>query len=195
MSYLSQSAIDEIGFLSIGKNVKISSKASIYGPDRISIGSNVRIDDYCIISASNREFRIGSFVHIAAYSLIVGNERVEMMDFSGLSSRVSVYSSSDDYSGTWMTNPTVPDEFTGVKHAPVTIGKHVMVGAGSIILPGSSLEEGVAVGALSLIKGRCKEFGVYFGSPAKRISERKKDILRLESEFLASVMDSKGKIA
>ncbi|WP_242445489.1 hypothetical protein [Chromatium okenii] len=85
--------------------------------------------------------------------------------------------------------------FTGVKHAPVTIGKHVIVGAGSIILPGSSLEEGVAVGALSLIKGRCKEFGVYFGSPAKRISERKKDILRLESEFLASVMDSKGKIA
>lgn len=193
MSYLSKNELDETGFFSIGDNVRISRKASIYGASRISIGNDVRIDDFCIISAGAGGIALGSFIHIAAYSSIIGNERVEMMDFSGLSARVSVYSSSDDYSGEWMTNPTIPDNFSGVKHAPVKICKHVIIGAGSIILPGSSLEIGVAVGALSLVKGRCKEFGVYFGSPAKRIAERKKDILRLESEFLASVVGSEGK--
>ena len=49
----------------------------------------------------------------------------------------------------------------GVKHAAVTLGRHVIVGAGSVILPGAALEDGVAVGALSLISGRCREFGVY----------------------------------
>lgn len=193
MSYLSKNEIEEIGFLSIGDNVKISRKASIYGATRISIGNDVRIDDFCIVSAGAGGIALGSFIHIAAYSSIIGNERIEMMDFSGLSARVSVYSSSDDYSGKWMTNPTIPDDFTNVNHAPVTICKHVIVGAGSIILPGASLEIGVAVGALSLVKGRCKAFGVYFGSPARRIAERKKDILRLESEFLASFISNEGK--
>lgn len=85
-----------------------------------------------------------------------------------------------------MTNPTISDEFTHVIDAPVTIGKHAIVGAGSVILPGSILESGVAVGALSLVKGRCKEFGVYFGIPARRISERKRNVLVLENELIAS---------
>ncbi len=193
MSYLSKDELDEIGFLLIGDNAKISRKASVYGATRISIGNDVRIDDFCIISAGAGGISVGSYIHVAAYTSLIGAGRIELMDFSNLSSRVSVYSSSDDYSGEWMTNPTVPGRFSGVNHAPVKICKHVIVGAGSIILPGSTLEEGVAVGALSLIKGCCKAFGVYAGSPAKRIAERKKDILRLESEFLASVIGSEGK--
>ena len=52
-----------------------------------------------------------------------------------------------------MTNPTVPSEFTNVHHAEVNIGRHVIkIGAGSIVLPGVTLEEGVAVGVLSLIR-------------------------------------------
>ena len=57
------------------------------------------------------------------------------------------------------------------------IGQHAIVGAGSVILPGATLEDGVAVGALSLIKWACREFGVYFGAPAKRVSERKRNLL------------------
>ena len=86
-----------------------------------------------------------------------------------------------------MTNPTVPSEYTGVHHAPVSLGCHVIVGSGTVILPGAVLEEGVAVGALSLVKGRCCEFGIYSGVPAKRISERKKNLLDLESQLVASL--------
>ncbi len=185
MSFFSDAELFDLGFKSLGQNVKISRKASIYGADRISIGSNVRVDDFCILSAGEGGISIGSFIHIAAYSSLIGKEHIELMDFCNISSRVSIYSNNDDYSGCWMTNPTVPKDFTGVMHAPVFIGKHSIVGAGSVILPGVSLEQGVAVGALSLIKEHCREFGVYCGVPAKRVSERNRNFLVREEEFLA----------
>jgi dTDP-4-amino-4,6-dideoxy-D-glucose acyltransferase len=189
MSFLSDAELFDLGFAALGENVKISRKASIYGAGQISIGNNVRVDDFCILSAGVGGIWLGSFIHIAAYSSLIGKERIELRDFSGLSARVLVYSSSDDYSGRWMTNPTVPDEFTGVKHAPVTLGRHVIIGAGAVILPGTILEDGVAVGALSLINGRCHEFGVYFGAPARRVSERKRNLLSLEGALLTSLRE------
>jgi galactoside O-acetyltransferase len=47
-----------------------------------------------------------------------------------------------------------------------------------------TLEKGVAIGALSLVKKNCTAFGIYLGSPAKRISERKRDLFELEKAFL-----------
>lgn len=187
MPFFSDAELLDLGFASIGENVRISRKSSIYGASRISIGNNVRVDDFCILSAGTGGISIGSFIHIAAYSSLIGKENIRLMDFCNLSSRVSVYSSSDDYSGLWMTNPTVSEDFTGVEHAPVIIGKHAIVGAGCVILPTAFLDQGVAVGALSLIKGYCQEFGVYCGIPAKLVSERKRNLLLLEKQFLESV--------
>ena len=84
-----------------------------------------------------------------------------------------------------MTNPMVPSQYTDVTHADVFFGKHVIVGSGSIVLPGVTLEDGVAVGSLSLVAKDCKTFGIYAGSPAKFIKDRKRDLLELEKDFLA----------
>ena len=184
MAMLCREAIEALGFSSVGENVQISDKASFYGVNRIVLGSNVRIDDFCILSAGSGGIYIGSNVHIAAYSSLIGNGKISLSDFCGLSSRVSIYSSNDDYSGATLTNPTVPSEFTGVTHANVFLAKHVIVGSGSIILPGITLEEGAAVGALSLVNRDCKAFGIYAGNPARRISERKRNLLETEKLFL-----------
>lgn len=185
MAMLSKEAIEMLGFASVGENVQISDKASFYGVNRIEIGSNTRIDDYSVLAAGVGGIQIGNHVHIAVGSLLVGAGKITLSDFSGLSSRISIYSSSDDYSGAWLTNPTIPSEYTGVTHADVFLGKHVIVGSGSVILPGVVLEEGVAIGALSLVIKRCEAFGIYAGNPVKRIKERKRDLLELETKFLA----------
>jgi galactoside O-acetyltransferase len=187
MAMLSCGVLEAMGFASLGDNVRISEKASIYNPRKISIGSNVRIDDFCILSAGAGGIAIGDYVHIAAYSSLIGAARIELSDFSGLSARVSVYSSSDDYSGAVLTNPTVPAEYTRVSHSDVHIGRHVIIGCGSVILPGVTLEEGVAVGALSLVQKSCKEFGVYAGAPARLIKQRKRDLLDLERALKATL--------
>lgn len=185
MAMLSQEVIERMGFASIGEKVQISDRASFYGAARISLGNNVRIDDFCVLSAGVGSISIGKHVHIAVFSSLIGAGKITLSSFCNISSRVSIYSSNDDYSGITMTNPTVPREFTRVTHADVFLGEHVIVGSGSVILPGVTLEDGVAVGALSLVTENCKAFGIYAGNPARRISERRRDLLELEKRFMA----------
>jgi galactoside O-acetyltransferase len=189
MTMLSREAIERMGFASVGDNVQISDRASFYGAAQITLGSNIRIDDFCVISAGSGGIAIGNHVHIAVGASLIGTGKITLCDFAGISSRTSIYSSNDDYSGAVMTGPTLPAEFTNVRHADVFIGKHVIVGSGSVILPGVTLEDGVAVGALSLVNRDCKAFGIYIGNPARRIKERKRHLLELEQRFL----DSKAK--
>ena len=184
MAWLTDEQMREMGFASFGNNMMLSDKAAYYNCGNIRLGDDVRVDDFCVLAAGQGGIDIGSHVHVAVYSSIIGRAKIKIEDFAGLSSRVSVYSSSDDYSGTAMTNPTVPPEFTNVHHAEVNIGRHVIIGAGSIVLPGVTLEEGAAIGALSLIRKDCKSFWFYMGAPAKKIRERKRDLLEIEKKFM-----------
>lgn len=187
MGLLSREQLESMGFAALGEDVRISDRASFYGVGRIRLGNHVRIDDFCVLSAGAGGIEIGNYIHVAVYTSLIGAGLIRLHDFCNLSSRVSVYSSSDDYSGQFMTNPMVPAEYTGVTHAPVTIGRHVIVGSGSVVLPGVALHEGVAVGALSLVSRDCEAFGIYAGNPAKRIKERKRDLLGLEKDLLRAV--------
>lgn len=187
MGLLNKKEIENIGFKSVGKNVSLSDKASFYGAERIVIGDNVRIDDFCVLSAGKSGIEIGNFVHIAVYSSLIGAGKIILSDFCNISSRVSIYSSTDDYSGISMTNPTIPSLFTNVQHTDVVLEKHVIVGCGSVLLPGVHICQGVAIGALSLVKEDCEDFFVYAGNPAKKIKPRDRNLLVVEKEFLNSL--------
>jgi galactoside O-acetyltransferase len=174
-------------FKHVGKNVLISSKASFHNPSNIYIGDNTRIDDFCVLSAGTSGIHIGNYIHIAVFCSLIGKSKITIGDFANISSRVSIYSSNDDYSGKFMTNPTIDEKFTNVTHGNVLIRKHVIIGSGSIILPNVILEEGVCIGALSLVTRNCKGFTIYAGIPAKEIKPRNKNLLQLEKEFLKTI--------
>lgn len=179
MAWLTDEQMMAMGFASIGNNVLLSDKASYYNCKNIRIGNHVRIDDFCVLSAGLGGITIGNHIHIAVFSSLIGAGEISLADFCNISSRVSIYSSNDDYSGAAMTNPTLPEALTNVHHAEVSIGRHVIIGSGAIILPDVVLEDGVAIGALSLVKKDCSSFGIYAGVPAKKIGERKRDLLAL----------------
>lgn len=182
---LKRDAIEAIGFAAIGTDVQISEHARFYGASRIILGNHVRIDDFCVLSAGAGGIRIGNHIHIAVYSSLIGQGEIVLSDFCNISSRVSIYSSTDDFSGESMTNPIIPSEFKNVFNAPVRLGKHVIIGTGSVILPGVNIAEGVAIGALSFIKHDCLAFGIYAGNPARRIKERSCSLLDIETRFSA----------
>lgn len=189
MAFLTEGQLAAIGFKSLGSNVKISDKAAIYNAEKIAIGDNSRIDDFCVLSG---RIIIGRNVHIAVFCNIAGGEKgVELKDFSGLAYGCHVFSQSDDYSGKTMTNPTVPSKFKNETKKKVTIHKHCIVGACSIVLPGVELAEGTSVGAQSMVTKSTLEWSIYFGSPAKKIKNRKRDLLVLEQEYLISNMQKR----
>lgn len=179
-TFYSDREIETFGFKHLGENVKISRYTNIYNPNLVNIGNNVRIDDFCILSGT---INLGSFIHVGAYCGLYGDSSITLEDFSGLSARVLVYSSSEDYSGKYMTNPTVDEEFTNSIRIPVLIQKHSIIGAGSILLPGVIIKEGCAIGAASLVNKSTDPWGIYAGVPIKLIKLRSKDVLIFEKKF------------
>lgn len=177
ISFLTGPEVDALGFSSVGENVLISRAAGILGAQNISIGSNVRIDAFSLLTATDGFIEIQNNVHIASYCSLVGRGGVVLKDFSGLSHGVRIFSASDDYSGKFLTNPTVPSSRTNVKVALVQLCEHVIVGANSVILPGVTIGEGSAVGAQSLVNKSLKEWGVYSGTPARFVRARSNDLL------------------
>jgi len=191
MAYLNLNELSSLGLKTCGHDVKISEWARIYNPANISIGNNVRIDDFCILSAGDGGIELGSHIHIAAYSSLIGNALISISDYCGLSGRVSIYSSSDDYSGEYLTNPVVPSHLTNVNHAPVHLEPHCIIGCGSVILPGVIIGEGAAVGALSHVRGRLEEFYIYSGNPLRKISPRSKAMIKLKAQHIYNSGDKK----
>lgn len=182
--YYTEADLQGAGFRALGKDVHISKNCTIIAPENISIGDHVRIDGYCTIVASGGgHLTLGSYIHIGAYCLLSAGAGIRMDDFSGLSHGVKIYSRSDDYSGRHLTNPTVPARYTAITEGEVTLGRHVIVGSGSVILPRVSIGEGSAVGALSLVSTNLDVWGIFFGSPAKRLKSRSRQLLELEAEL------------
>lgn len=175
-SFLSESELAEIPFKKIGKNVLISRLASIYTPEEISLGDHVRIDDFCLLSG---KIFTGSYIHISAYSALYAKYGITLEDFTTVSARVMIFSQNDDYSGSFMTNPMVPENLRNVSGGMVILRQFAIVGAGSIILPGVTLHEGAAIGAMSLVSKDIDAWSVYAGIPAVFRKKRNRDIIEL----------------
>ena len=182
-SFMNSLELNSIGFKSLGINVLISKNAVFYNPELLEIGNNVRIDDFVTISG---KVVLRDYIHIAQFcSMYGGTEGIYMDSFSGLSSKSIIYATSNDYSGESLTNPMVPNKYKMSDiNKKVVIGKHVVIGCMSVILPGVEIEEGCAVGAMSLVNKSIGDYGIYCGIPVKRIKNRSKKVFELESQFL-----------
>lgn len=172
-------------FKALGTDVLIDRNVSLVNIENISIGSNTRIDAYSTLIATGR-IAIGSHVHISAFTYFAGRGGIELYDFSNLSSGVRLYSVSDDFSGRTLTNPTIPEQFKSLDLGPVTIGRHAVIGTGTVVLPGVKIGEGCAIGSLCLVKQSTEPWSMYAGIPARRIKERSQELLSLELEFLST---------
>lgn len=176
----------------IGQDVMIWPQAKIVIPEVITIGNSVIIDDFVFIMGG-QSTRIGSFVHIASFTSITGGGELVMEDFTGLSGGVRVYTGNEDYSGNFLTNPSVPAPYRLPMRSFVHIKKHAIVGANTVILPGIVIGEGAAIGANCLVTKNCEPWKIYFGSPAKAIRRRPKErIIELEEQLRHEVYDANG---
>ena len=120
---------------------------------------------------------------ICVFCLLDGNAGIVIEDNVALAARVSIHSGSDDYSGRSLFGCFAPKEKRIFRKAEqVTLKKHTILGDGATVLPGVVLGEGTAVGAKALIRESTKEWGIYVGTPAKRIKDRHRDVLKLYEE-------------
>jgi dTDP-4-amino-4,6-dideoxy-D-glucose acyltransferase len=182
--FLSREELLKIGLANVAGDVSIDRSAIFVSPQGISIGAHTRVDAFSLISGEGVGVNIGRNVHVGAGVYIYGRGGVMISDFAGISARTMIYSASDDFSGAAMTGPTLPDKFTSVVVAGVKIGRHAIVGAGSIILPGVLIEDCAAIGALTLVKCNVAAFTIVAGSPARVVGARSHLLLDFERQYL-----------
>lgn len=182
--YLDSEELKRMGFGSVGRHVFVSRAASIVHPERVHLGDRVRIDAYSALVARS-PISLGSHVHIGSSVTINAVAEVRIGDFSGISAGTKIFTTDDDYGGDYLTGPTVDAEYTNIRTEPVTLHDHCIVGANSVILPAAVLEQGVAVGALSLVKGRLESWTVYGGVPVRPLKSRSKGLLDRAAAMMA----------
>lgn len=177
--YYSDEELSKLGLKSFGEHVFISRKASIYTPNQISIGSNVRIDDFCVIVG---HITIGDYIHIGAQSGLHATEGAHIIfeDYSGISAGVQIYASTDNYDGDFMTaRPGLSSDCIMTTAKTIRLGKYSQVGTNSVVLAGGELQEGTAVGAMSLVKSKLNPWSIYVGIPCHYLKPRNKGMLKL----------------
>jgi acetyltransferase-like isoleucine patch superfamily enzyme len=177
-SFYSHKELQEFGFKSLGENVLISSFARFYSPESISIGNNVRIDDFCILSG---EIKLNNYIHISAYCALYGKYGIEMEDYTGLSPRCTLFSASDDFTGDYLIGPMIDSKYTNVTGGKVIMKKYSQLGSNCVVLPHVKIEVGVVVGAMSLIIKDLEAWKIYKGIPAVYYGNRSKGLLKYSS--------------
>lgn len=178
-SFYSSDELTHIGLKSFGENVLISRYARIYSPQKISIGNNVRIDDFCILSGN---ITLGSHIHISPYVALYGALGIEFEDYTGISAHSVVYSAMDDFGGDFLVGSVHPNSLTNVTGGKVLIRKFSQIGVNCVVFPNLTLGEGVAVGACTLINKSLEEWGIYAGIPARKLKDRNKGLLKFVEE-------------
>ena len=157
-----------------GDNVIIGKTVRIRKPEECIIGDGTIIDDFTYISCA---IEIGKNCHIASHVSISGGAgSFKMGDYSTISNHCSIHCASSDYKKVSLDLPSVPEhERFGGDIGDINIGKYVVIGAHSTVLPNTNIPEGVAFGAYSLIKNiDFKEYHLYSGIPIKLLCKREK---------------------
>jgi acetyltransferase-like isoleucine patch superfamily enzyme len=152
-----------------GEDVIISENAEIKRPHLCSIGDHVAIDSgfYCTTALD-----VGDYVHIGPYVTCIGGKdgKFELHGYNNVMAGARIICCSDRFDGSGLFGALIPEHLKGRQmKAPVVMERFSNVGTNAIVLPGTTLREGVLVAAGSLIMGDTVPWGVYKGNPAKLV--------------------------
>lgn len=135
-----------------GDNVLIEEGVYLKNAQNLIIGSNVSIQPMCYIECGGSKenyIKIDNDVSIAHGTTIIATSHTYNSDETDIIRDMKVISS------------------------PITICDNVWIGAKATVLYGTTIAAGCVIGANSLVNKDTEQDGIYVGTPAKRIKNRK----------------------
>lgn len=161
-----------------GKDVKVFPMAKIASPQRVELGDNTRLCDYSFIHPEQGTIRIGRYCDFEPYSLIWGAGEMVIGDFVNFGPGMKIMGNLYDYRNGDIMVGTVEQTHDGIIAPKMVIEDQVYFGADVTVLGSVSyIGEGALIGAQTLVNRDLEPWGVYVGSPAKKIGERPKGAL------------------
>ncbi len=153
-----------------GEGVKIYPLAKIAFPHVVELGNNCKIRDFAFIFAGEG-VKIGEYTDIQPHTVIWGGGLTIIGD------RVSTGPGTVFLSATYSHAPGLkmvdglPGGQTAILGGKLVVGNDVYIGARCVIMP-VTIGEGAVIGAGSMVNKDCEPWGIYVGSPARKVGER-----------------------
>jgi acetyltransferase-like isoleucine patch superfamily enzyme len=176
---------------SCGRNVVFGQNVVLRHPHKIHIGSNVVIDDNCLLDAkgeTNRGIRIRDGVFVGRNTILsCKNGDIELADGANIGFNCEVFSASRVTIGASVlmaaycyviggdhdfSDPEKPVLEQSRTSAGVTIGDGVWMGAGAKILDGVTIGDHAVIGAGAVVRGVIAARAIAVGIPARSVSSR-----------------------
>ena len=163
-------AAEEFGSFGAGSYITFP-MATMYGARSIHIGSDTLIGRRCSLlvgyspddaQVPDRGIVIGDRCVIGAGSTLIAHESITVGDDVWFGQNVFVSDASHGYQ-----DPETPIGLQLGPHLPVVVGAGSWIGHGVIVLPGAQIGRHVVVGAGSVVRGVVPDHAVVAGVPAR----------------------------
>ena len=176
---------------SCGRNVVFGQHVVLRHPHKVHIGSNVVIDDHCLIDAkgeSNRGIRIGDGVFVGRNTILsCKNGDIDLADGVNIGFNCEIFSASRVTIGKSVlmaaysyviggdhdfSDPSKTVLEQGRTSAGVTVGDGVWMGAGAKILDGVTIGDGAVIGTGAVVRESVPASAIAVGVPARVVGSR-----------------------
>lgn len=155
---------------SCGENVKIYPMAKIAFPEVVDLGNHCKIRDFVFIFAGEG-VQIGEYTDVQPHTTIWGGGLTIIGDRVSTGPGTVFLSATYSHAvGLKMVDGMGSGE-SKVLGGRLEVGNDVYIGARSVIMP-VTIGEGSVIGAGSFVNKNCDPWGIYVGSPARKIGER-----------------------
>ena len=155
-----------------GGGVKINPLAKICRPEVVELDDNCRIGDFAFIFGG-RGVKIGKFTDFQPHTTIWGGGECIIGDRVSTGPGTTFLTATYSYAPGMKMVDGMDDGETTTLGGKCEIGNDVYIGANSVIMP-VKIGEGAVVGAGSFVNKDLEPWGVYVGSPARKIAERER---------------------
>ena len=168
-----------------GKGVKIYPLTKINRAENVEIDDFSRILDYVYIDAG-KSLKIGKYSIITWQCLIEGGASTIIGDRVFIGPGTKLLTSTYAFNG-YYTNEFLPEGTNRIDYGDIVLEDDSYIGANSVVMPGVKVGEGALVGSNAFVNKDLDPWGIYVGSPAKKIGERQRPTS--ERQAIIDMMD------
>lgn len=154
-----------------GEDVKVYSLSKILSPENAELDDHCRILDYNFIDAGPM-FKLGKYSIITWQCVIEGRAKTLIGDRVFIGPGTKILTSTYEFNGYYTCELLPQDEVHKTRYGDITIDDDAYIGANSVIMPGVHIGRGALVGSNTFVNKDLEEWGIYVGSPCKRIGTR-----------------------
>lgn len=177
------------GIKFMGENVRSSLKycgkeVRLYPLCKIIRGENAELDNNCqifdnVFIDAGKMLKIGKYSTLTWFVLIEGGAETRIGDRVFVGPGTKLLTSTYELNGCYSIEH-LPDDCRGTIYGNITIEDDAYIGANCTIMPGVTIHEGAVVGANALVNTDLDPWGIYVGSPCKKIGTRERPTLEAE---------------